>query len=169
MKFSFSHKFNTDLDKFVELYFNEDCNNFLDNNLQIKERKLLKMKENKTTISSEYLVVPDRKIPDQIKSFIKNKISYIEKRVFHKNTNILCFEIIPGMFSDQIKCRGVCKLKQIKKKSIIREVEGELFVNLPLIGQLAEKLIYDEIIESFEKSTKFTKQYLNGSKTTKTK
>ena len=112
------------------------------------------------------MVVPDRKIPDQIKSFIKNKISYIEKRVFHKNTNILCFKIIPCIFSDKIKCYGICKLKQLNKKSLLREVEGELIFNFPLIGRIAEKLIYDEIIESFEKSTKFTKQYLNGSKTT---
>jgi len=160
MKYSVSHKFQIDADRFFKYYFDDAYNQYLDERLRIKERRLLSEKEDEKTIVKEHLVFPDRKIPKALRVLVGERvICYTEKRTLYKNSNELTFSIVAGILKGKIHCQGTFKIKSSGDNSIIRVAEGELTVNIPIIGKLAEKFIVKEILKSFTQSAELAKEY----------
>jgi len=161
MKYSVTHKIHINADRFVQLYFDEAYNQFLDERLHIKERRLLSEKEDEKTIVREHIIFPDRKLPNALRALVAEKdIYYIEKRTLYKDSKELTFSITTGILKSKIHCHGKLKIISSGKNSIVREAEGELIVNIHIIGKIAENFIIKEIEKSFDRSAQLAKEYL---------
>ena len=162
MKFYTAHRFPISSQKFIKLYFDEEYNRYVDKELHIKKREILNRREDEKTIVVEYLVVPERRIPWVLRPLIGEKdISYIEKRVFHKEDYTVSFSITPGFLSGKITCHGRYYIRAAEENCTLREVEVELSVKVPVLGGIAEKFTVKEVKRSFQKSAELVNQYIS--------
>jgi hypothetical protein len=94
----------------------------------------------------------DGKIPSFGRSVVKpSMLAWVEESTFDKTRHRFEYRILPNLpenWRDRFHSQGSYQLSQEGQK-VLRRIEGEIVVRLPLLGGTVEKLLLRELKENF--------------------
>jgi hypothetical protein len=94
-----------------------------------------------------------------LQKFIKGGFSYTERNEFKARENRMRTVTTPSFMPDKIETHGIYRLEVLGPSRVKRIWEGTMEVGIALIGGKVEKMLVDEIRESYRKATDFTRQW----------
>ncbi len=163
MRYTISDDFDTSLEHYWQVFFDDAYNAELYKQLRVG-REVLEVKQEG---EGEALVVrrkvklsPQREVPALVAKFVKGAITYTEQGVFTARTNTLEIVTIPGFMADQLTTRGTYKVQSLGPTKVRRTWDGEISCKIPLLGGKVEKHIVEEVTASYRDTTDFTRKWL---------
>ncbi|MEW6201818.1 MAG: DUF2505 family protein [bacterium] len=121
----------------------------------ITSLKQVKWDETDTDIHCEFITRGDGEIPKPLRKLITPKmVSWRETGHWDKKNNTYEYQVKTFYFSNIFQMRGKIRFIPQGNDKILRELEGEIKINLPLLGQLAEKTIVKYQIDNLDKEAK---------------
>jgi len=165
MKFDFAHTFkNITLEKYEELFFDEAFNEAMKPVAELKSREMLEKREENGKIIRKIRVVPSRNFPGPVKKLMGDgELSYMEDNSFDKVTHVLDWRSKTSVLTDKIKMSGQIIFSQ-SPAGVQRRVTGEVSVSVFGLGGMVEKLIVDNIRETYDKIATFTQKWIDGAR-----
>lgn len=162
MKKRIEHRVDIAADAFYDaIYFNEDFNAKLYDQLGFRERKILKQEDRGDTIYREVLQIPERDLPGPVKKVVgADQLAYTEKSSYHKKTGKVDIDIVSSIKPDKIKSKGVFWVEPDGPNACKRIFDFEVVVHIFAIGGVVEKLIMDDVVRGYDKSADITNRYL---------
>lgn len=105
-------------------------------------------------------LTPQREMPAVMKRVLRGTLSYLEHNEFDPTRNEIQVSTVPSLMADKITTNGVYRLESLGPDQVRRVWEGECSCSIPLVGSKIEKVIVDEVKESYAKTTTFTREWL---------
>jgi hypothetical protein len=164
--FNFSHDFDTDAPAFWKVFFDEEYNVDLYDHIKVKERKMLVFTETDETIHFEVKIMPMRDLPGIIKKIVGGDLGYIEKTTYYKGKDYMDVNIEPNLLKERTKIAAKYTVKALAPGKIRRSFEGDLSVDLPIVGKKVEATILEDVKRSYDIAAEVTTRWLKkGPKT----
>jgi hypothetical protein len=117
-----------------------------------------------TEIRREQRLTPNRELPALIQKFVKGGFSYLEKNHYKAKDSAMRTTNTPSFMADKITTVGLYRVEPLGASRCKRIWEGEVDVSIPLVGGKIEKLLVDEVRESYRKATEFTRKWHAGTR-----
>jgi hypothetical protein len=150
-KFKIEHEFaNISLDKFIAHLNDPVLNKMLQEGLKFKERKMLERQENDEGILWQFRVKKQGELPKPIQKIVKDDaLAWIEKSKLVKKDQCIYWEILPESKVFRFHGTGVWRLSAMSR-GCKRVIEGEIAVEIPLVGKMVESFIVSELLKTYE-------------------
>lgn len=163
MRYTISDDFDTSLEHYWQVFFDDAYNAELYKRLKVG-REVLEVKQEgegeSLVIRRKVKLSPQREVPALVAKFVKGAITYTEQGVFTARTNTLEVVTIPGFMAEQLTTRGTYKVQSLGPTKVRRTWDGEISCKIPLLGGKVEKHIVDEVTASYRDTTEFTRKWL---------
>jgi len=163
MRYTISDDFDTSLEHYWQVFFDDAYNAELYKRLKVG-REVLEVKQEgegeSLIVRRKIKLSPQREVPALVAKFVKGAITYTEQGVFTARTNTLEIVTIPGFMADQLTTRGTYKVQSIGPGKVRRTWDGEISCKIPLLGGKVEKHIVEEVTASYRDTTEFTRKWL---------
>lgn len=163
MRYTISDDFDTSLEHYWQVFFDDAYNAELYKRLKVG-REVLEVKQEgegeSLIIRRKVKLSPQREVPALVAKFVKGAITYTEQGVFTARTNTLEVVTIPGFMAEQLTTRGTYKVQSLGPTKVRRTWDGEISCKIPLLGGKVEKHIVDEVTASYRDTTEFTRKWL---------
>lgn len=158
--FKLEHDFkNISLDKFVAHLNDPELNRMLLDGLSFDERTLVKREENTESVKWEFHVKKSGDLPAPIKKILKaDAFSWHETSRLLRKENCVYWTIEPDSKMLKFRGEGVWRLVP-KGKGCKRIIEGEITVDIPLVGKMVEGFIVNELVKTYEVEPKIQEQF----------
>lgn len=112
-------------------------------------------------IHCEYLVCGNGDIPKPLRFIAApHMLSWREIGRWDMNSNTYQYHMKPFFFANLINAWGIIRLREDGPESVIRELEGEIRIDLPLVGPLASRTIVGYMLGNYEKEAREFDKYL---------
>lgn len=163
MRYTISDDFETSLEHYWQVFFDDAYNAELYKRLRVGREVLDVQKEGEgesLVIRRKVKLSPQREVPALVAKFVKGAITYTEQGVFTARTNTLEIVTIPGFMADQLTTRGTYKVQSLGPNKVRRTWDGEISCKIPLLGGKVEKHIVEEVTQSYRDTTEFTRKWL---------
>lgn len=148
--FSLVHDFLTIPLPIFEAYLHDPkLNDMLVTALNLDERKLINKESTDKDITWVFLVKKSSAIPEVLKKWFKDGLSWQETSRFVRDEHCIYWEIKPISNVLKFYGEGLCKLSS-KNHGCQRVIEGKVCVDIPLIGKAIEPLIVKELIKQYD-------------------
>lgn len=160
--FKLEHEFPTiSLDQFVAHLNDPKLNRMLEEGLDFSERKLISTKESPTEIKWVFRVKKSSQLPKAIQKIVKDEtFSWEESSRFVRKENCIYWEIVPDSKIFKFHGEGVFRFKPVGK-GVKRIMEGEVSVEIPLVGKMVENFIVNELVKSYEIEPTIQKKFFS--------
>jgi hypothetical protein len=163
MRYTISDDFDTSLEHYWQVFFDDAYNAELYKRLKVG-REVLEVKQEgegeSLIIRRKVKLSPQREVPALVAKFVKGAITYTEQGVFTARTNTLEVVTIPGFMAEQLTTRGTYKVQSLGPTKVRRTWDGEISCKIPLLGGKVEKHIVEEVTASYRDTTEFTRKWL---------
>jgi hypothetical protein len=106
-------------------------------------------------------VYPRRQLPVVIRPLIKGDLSYDESIVWHKRDHRIEFDIRPRLLDGKAQIKATYRLSQTEPGQVHRVYDGQVTVQVRLIGGRVEKAIIDDLERSLTVTAGCTQEYLD--------
>jgi hypothetical protein len=163
MRYTISDDFDTSLEHYWQVFFDDAYNAELYKRLKVG-REVLEVKQEgegeSLVIRRKVKLSPQREVPALVAKFVKGAITYTEQGVFTARTNTLEVVTIPGFMAEQLTTRGTYKVQSLGPTKVRRTWDGEISCKIPLLGGKVEKHIVEEVTASYRDTTEFTRKWL---------
>ncbi|MCS6915842.1 MAG: DUF2505 domain-containing protein [Myxococcales bacterium] len=163
MQFCFSHDFDIDPAGFWEIFFNEEYNQELYRQLNIRSRTVVEQQDDGVCIRRIQRVEPSVPIPAWAASVIKST-AYTEHNLFYRDRSVMDVRIEPAVMAERFHLSGVFAVTPLPEGRCRREFRGELRIAVPLLGPRIEKLMVEQIREAYETAARLTHQWVKRHK-----
>jgi len=164
MKFSIKNVFTgITLAQYESLFFDKTFNEAMMPVAGLKRREELEAREEKGIIHRRLHVVPERDFPPPLNKFIKGELSYIEIGAFDPAAHHQKWTSEISVLPDKVKLGGDVTFKAVPA-GVERVVSGTCTVSIFGLGGVIEKIIVDNLEETYAKVSKFTQQYIDAGK-----
>lgn len=110
-------------------------------------------------IHREQRLTPNREIPALLQKFIKGGFSYVERNDYKAREGQMRTVTTPSFMADKITTHGVYRVEVLGPSRCKRVWDGEINCAIPLLGGKIEKILVDEVRESYRKATDFTRRW----------
>ena len=162
MKIDVAHTFkNITLEKYVALFFDDAFNEAMKPVADLKERVTLEKKEVDGKIVRKVRVVPTRNFPGPVKKIMGDgELSYIEDNSFDPKTHVLDWNSKVSVLTDKIKMSGKIYFKEVPG-GVERRVTGDAVVSVFGVGGMIEKVVVDNIRETYDNIARFTQKWID--------
>ena len=158
MKFQLEHVLPASADTSWQTIMSEDFANqsYAESGTQ---RELLSQEERNGKIYSVVKVKVNEELPPMAAKVLGTRqLSWTQQQIIDNSTRTMQWQIkIPG--ADKVEAAGSFKVIAFGEQSK-RLVEGDVKVKIPLVGRKAEEHICRKLEDSYEKSARFTQQWL---------
>jgi hypothetical protein len=163
MRYTISDDFETSLEHYWQVFFDDAYNAELYKRLKVG-REVLEVKQEgegeSLVIRRKVKLSPQREVPALVAKFVKGAITYTEQGVFTARTNTLEIVTIPGFMADQLTTRGTYRVQSLGPNKVRRTWDGEISCKIPILGGKVEKHIVEEVTTSYRDTTEFTRKWL---------
>ena len=124
-------------------------------------RELISQEERDGKIYSVVKVKVNEELPPMAAKVLGTRqLSWTQQQIIDNATMTMQWKInIPG--ADKVQAGGFFKVIPVGAQSK-RVVDGDVTVKIPLVGRKAEEHICKKLEESYEKSARFTQQWLGN-------
>jgi hypothetical protein len=158
--FAFAHDFDADPEQFWKLFFDEPYNDALYVRLNMKERTVLSRTEDDATIHFEQKILPRRDLPAIVKKLVGGDLGYVESTTFYKGKNYMDVKIEPTLLKERTKVRARYTITSIAPGKVRRTFEGDIDVDIPLIGRRVEAVVLVDVKRSYDVAAEVTREWL---------
>lgn len=160
MQFELIHHFDADLDAFVKtVYFDPELNKRLLKMKNISDRRVKELNDGPDKATRVMFIEVAAAIPKEVRSIVGERLGWNEVSTLDKKTNTITFEIQPTV-KLPLECGGKYEMRQEAPGKILRRISGDVKVKIPLLGKTIEKIIVNQLVESFEQEQGIVKEYL---------
>lgn len=149
--FKLEHQFKTiPIEKFVAHLNDPKLNKMLEEGLGFDERRLTSRTENADGIEWRFSVKKSGDLPAAIKKVLKDdSFGWQEISRYVRKDNCIYWEIVPVNKVFKFHGEGVWKLKAAKQ-GCTRIIEGNVTVDIMLVGKMIETFIVNELVKGYE-------------------
>ncbi|HET6585567.1 MAG TPA: DUF2505 domain-containing protein [Nannocystaceae bacterium] len=162
MKYRIEDTFDVSAERYWATFFDEEFNRALWKELDIEWEPLELDRKGEgadLVVTRRQRLTPKREMPAIIAKFVKGKLSYVEHNVFTASNNTMKTTTTPSFMADKIDTNGVFRIEVVGPDKVNRVWDGNCEVSIPLVGGKVEKLLVDEVRESYRKATAFTRKW----------
>jgi len=162
MQYTIEDTFDVSPAHYWETFFDESFNRSLWQTLDIGWELISldrKGEGNALEITRVQKLTPKREVPALIQKFVKGGFSYTERNEFKARENKMRTKTTPSFMPEKIDTHGIYRLEVLGPQRVRRIWEGNCEVGIALIGGKIEKILVDEIRESYRKATDFTRKW----------
>ncbi|MBL9103691.1 MAG: DUF2505 domain-containing protein [Myxococcales bacterium] len=163
MQYTITDDFDTSIDHYWDVYFDDAYNAELYRRLRIGREVLEVQREGEgedLVVRRKVRLTPQREVPGIVSKFVKGALMYTEQNVFTRRTNTLEVVTIPGFMADKLTTRGTYKVQALGPNKVRRTWQGEVSCSIPLVGGKVERHIVDEVTAGYRDTTEFTRKWL---------
>lgn len=152
-KFSFTHSFDVSVDKWVFACLNPlpgggDLLKKLDN---VQDREVIEKVECDRFIKAKVRYCATGIIPKPLTQIIKpHMLSWIEETTFDKAGNFWTWNVSPNYFRNIVESRGKMSIIPDGERRCRRVTAGFISIRIPVLGDLAEKVILDHLRKNID-------------------
>ena len=160
MRLSVEDVFETlSLPQYEELYFAEDFNQGLCENVALV-RELVEKSETNGTLRRVVTVRPDRSIPPALAKAVKiDKIEYREIIEYELGNYRGTWKIEPALFATKFKGGGSFEFRA-HPQGVERALWGDISISIFGVGGMIEKAIVTEVERSYGVAADFTRKFI---------
>lgn len=158
--FAIRHEFDTTPEAFWRVFLHEPYNVELYDRIGVKERTVLERHEDDHTIKWAVRIVPKRDLPPIIKKIVGGDLGYTEISTFYKGKNYLDVTVEPTLLKERTTIKAVYSVKVLGPNRIQRVFEGDIRIDLPLVGSKVEATILDDMTKSYNVAATVTTEWL---------
>jgi hypothetical protein len=162
MKYRIEDTFDVSAEHYWKTFFDAEFNAALWPALEIECEPLeldRKGEGSDLVIVRKQRLTPKREMPAIIAKFVKGKLSYVEHNVFTARDNTMKTTTTPSFMADKIDTSGTFRIEVLGPNKVNRIWDGNCEVGIPLVGGKVEKLLVEEVRESYRKATEFTRKW----------
>jgi hypothetical protein len=162
MEYRIEDDFDVTADRYWEVFFSEEYTSAMWPALDIKCEQL---SFERTGEGSSLVIVrkqkltPQRDVPKIIEKFVRGAISYVEENVFRASEQAMTTVTTPNFAADRIDNHGTYRLEAIGEGRVRRIWDAVCVCKIPLLGGKVEKILVDEVRESYRRATEFTRRW----------
>ena len=163
IEYEVTDEFQTTIDAYWEMFFGDAYNEALWKHLAMKREQLEFRREGEgddEVIHRVQKLTPQRDVPAALRRLVKEAISYEERNIWRKRTNVMEVITIPNFFADKFKSKGTYELVPIGDAKLKRVWKGSCECRVPLVGGKVEKHVVDEVTASYRATTSFTRKWI---------
>lgn len=147
-KFHLIHSYDVDRDTWIQICFNpdpEDEENLLKLE-NVQEREEFERHEDDRRIRTKVRYFAVGMIPKPIRPYLKpHMLSWVEESVYDKQGCFWTWNIVPHFFSRHLTCRGKMSVAPDGENRCKRITDGYISINVPIVGELAERVIVEHL------------------------
>jgi len=164
VKLKTEHLLDVAADEFFDkVFYNDEFNDSLFEQLDFKERSVLSQDDRGDTIVRSVRQVPERELPKAIlKVMGAARLEYTENTTYHKDSGVVDIDIVSSIKPDKVKISGKLWVEPAGDGQCKRMFELDVNVKIFGVGGVLEKQIVDETRQSYDKSAELTQQYLHA-------
>lgn len=152
MKFKATHLLNGTLPEVLEIVMDRELDPKLYTNL--KSVRCVKWHDAGDAIHCEYLVCGVGEIPAPLRIIASpHMLTWREIGCWDVATNTYRYVLRPHYFSSLVHAWGTFRFFEHGPAQVMREIEGEMRIDIPILGHLAAKTIIGYMLESFDNAT----------------
>lgn len=142
MKFIVSAELQTTPERCWAFYFDPTFNLELRQVMQVESIHETVFENTAEQIKMVYHVVARRNMPDWVQKAIPGvKIAFTSTDILNKKTNHMDVRMLPDILPSKVSAHGVWTVRVIRPGWVERRFDGELKINIPLLGgKMEEKL-----------------------------
>lgn len=162
MQIRLEHTIDLTADQFFDrIYFNEEFNRRLHEELGFRERVVLEQVDQGDTIFRRVRQVPLHDIPDPFKKALRGaSLAYEEETLYHKAQQRADIVVISSIKPDKVKVSGTFWIETDGPDRCKRLFDVDVKVNIFAVGPMVEKLILKDIVKGHDKSADVTNRYI---------
>lgn len=164
MKFKFEHGFDVSVEELEAAMFHEDLPSFLVEKMEsLKEMEVLERKDNGEVIERKVRYVPvplikkvgPKKVPPEA-------MIWVEHSKYDKRKKEMTFDNVPThpKVVKLMSNKGAIQLRSLGEGRSERVMSGELKVGVPILGRVAEKIIFKTAGKVIEEEAEALKAFL---------
>jgi hypothetical protein len=125
-------------------------------------------RETEDEIFCEYCVCGDGDIPKPLRRLASPRVlSWVEVGCWDKKLNSYSYELRPYRFAHLIRARGVIRFTPMPGDAVLRELDAELRIDIPLLGELAARTIVMYQLDNYRREEKAFHTYLEEHRVSK--
>ncbi len=158
--FKITHELATDPAGFWKVFLHEPYNVELYDRIGVKERTVLDRSEDAATVKWSVRIVPRRDLPAVVRKIVGGDLGYTEISVLHRAENWIDVRIEPTLLRDRTKIHGRYSITPVGEKRVRRVFEGDVAVDVPLVGRKVEAVVIEDIQKSYDVAAQVTSEWL---------
>jgi hypothetical protein len=159
MKYKTRNELKGSLDEVLEILMDRSRDPEVYPNISNNRRTRWEKSEN--TIHCEYLVCGNGDIPKPLRMIaFPHMFTWREIGCWDMSCHVYNYQLKPFFFSDIVHAYGIIKLYEDGPERVVRELEGEIRIDLPLLGPLASKTIVEYMLGNYEKEAREFEIYI---------
>ena len=158
--FKIVHDFNTDPASYWKVFLHEPYNVELYDRIGVKERTVLDRSEDARTVKWSIRIVPKRDLPTVIKKIVGGDLGYTEISTLHRDENWIDVKVVPSLMKERTTIKAKYTLVPVGDKKVRRTFEGDIHIDLPLVGKKVEAVILEDMQRSYDVAAKVTSEWL---------
>ncbi len=117
------------------------------------------VRERLTTLMHVY---PERQLPLFVRPFVPGRLHYTERMVWERAADRIDLDIRPSVLGKRTQIRIAYVLSQPRPGVVRRLYEGDVSVEIALIGGRAERTVVDDIARTLELVVPCTQEWLDA-------
>jgi hypothetical protein len=161
--FKFEHDFDIDAKDYWDLFFADDYNEDLNRELKMRDRKVLEQKDDGKILKRVQKMSPADDIPQMFKSVVPD-IGYTEHDTFYRDRSSMDVIIEPAAGKNKFDMRAVYKVQPLGPGKCRRTFEGDVKVNVMILGGQIEKFMVEKLRTSYETAAVVTRRWITKRK-----
>jgi hypothetical protein len=162
MEYRIEDDFDVSAERYWEVFFSEDYNAALFPALDIDWQliSLDRQGEGKDlVIRRKQRLTPRREVPAIVAKFVKGAITYVEDNVYTAAKSSMTTVTTPNFAADRIDNHGTYRIEALGPAKCRRIWEAVCVCKVPLVGGKVEKILVEEVRESYRRATAFTRDW----------
>jgi hypothetical protein len=159
-RFSIVHDFDAEPAELWKLFFHEPYNAELYQRIGVKERTVLYQEEDAEKIRFSLRIMPKRDLPGVIKKIVGGDLGYTEISTYYKAKSLIDVRIEPTLLKERTKIVATYTVTSIGPRRIRRTFEGDIAVDLPLVGRKVEATVLEDMRRSYDIAAQVTSEWL---------
>jgi hypothetical protein len=158
--FAITHEFSATPEEFWKVFLHEPYNIELYDRIGVKERKMIDRSEDAETVKWALRIVPKRDLPTVVKKIVGGDLGYTEISTYYKGKSYIDVRVEPTLMKERTKIKALYTVKVIGERRLSRTFEGDIAVDIPLVGRKVEAVVLDDVKRSYAVAAQVTAEWL---------
>lgn len=159
MRFSMTHRFDCTPEQLWDIFESRRFDERLEEVSGVR-REVLEEREEDGVIHKKLRCISLKELPGMMKKALGTEhLEFEQTNRLDRSQNILEWDVVTPFLTDRVDAGGTTRVKA-DGKGCARTIDGEISIQLPLVGKKMEKKLADNLRESYEKAAEIAREML---------